>query len=148
MRRFEWIPGFANKGLSLPRRQTERAAGYDLPLGEDVTIPAGEIVLAPTGVRAVCPPGEFLALFPRSSLALKSRLILANGVGVIDADYYDNPDNAGHILIPLWNLGSRDISLARGERVAQAIFLTCGTADGESRPEAARTGGFGSSGDS
>lgn len=146
MRRFEWIPGFVSEGLSLPRRQTGRAAGYDLPLGADVTIPAGEIVLAPTGVRAVCPPGEFLAIFPRSSLAQKKRLILANGVGVIDADYYDNPDNAGHILLPLWNLGPQDVFLARGERVAQAVFLAHRTVDDESPPGGARTGGFGSSG--
>lgn len=148
MRRFEWVPGFAGEGLSLPRRQTGQAAGYDLSLAADVTIPAGEIALAPTGVRVVCPPGEFLAMFPRSSLALKKRLILANGVGVVDADYYGNPDNAGHILVPLWNLGQCEVFLARGERVAQAVFLPYGTVEGEPAPGAARTGGFGSSGDS
>lgn len=145
MRGFEWVPGVDCTGLSLPRRQTEGAAGYDLALCEEVAVPAGKIVLAPTGVRALVPDGEFVGVFARSSLALKYGLVLANGVGVIDSDYYGNPDNGGHIYVPLWNTGEADVLLPRGERVAQAIFLGFSLADGDD-PAATvkRMGGFGS----
>ena len=143
-RRFEWVPGVAADGLSLPRRQTALAAGYDLCAAEAVAIAPGALALVPTGVRALIPAGEFLAIFPRSSLALRHRLVLANGVGVVDADYYGNPDNGGHILIPLWNLGGKEALLARGTRVAQGIFMRCEAADGDAPAAALRAGGFGS----
>jgi dUTP pyrophosphatase len=70
---------------------------------------------------------------------------LANGVGVIDADYADNPDNEGHILVAIANLGPAAVTIAAGERVAQGIFMKYLTtaddaADGD------RLGGFGSTG--
>lgn len=148
MRRFEWVPGIDSEGLFLPRRQTAGAAGYDLAVCEAFEVPAGKIALAPTGVRVLLPAGEFVAIFARSSLAPKYGLMLANGVGVVDCDYYDNPVNGGHIYVSLWNTGEIDVLLPRGERVAQAIFLPCGFADGDEPGEAVRRmGGFGSTDD-
>ncbi len=147
MRRFEWTPGVVSAGLRLPARQTAGAAGYDLAVCETVTVPAGRVVLAPTGVRALLSQGEFLGIFARSSLAPKYGLMLANGVGVVDADYYGNPENGGHIYVPLWNMRETDAVLPRGERVAQAVFLAFRLTDddGSGRPDpSVRSGGFGS----
>lgn len=54
--------------------------------------------LVPTGVKAKLDPGTFLQLSVRSSCPLKHWLILANGVGIIDSDYYGNTSNDGEIF--------------------------------------------------
>ena len=145
---FEWVPGVDFAGLELPQRQTKAAAGYDLFSIKEVVITPGNILLVPTGVRVKLPIGEFLAIYARSSLAIKRRLMLANGVGVIDADYYDNPDNGGEIMIPLFNMGAEEVLLPRGERIAQGIFTSYFTSTAEdSFLEKKRVGGFGSTGD-
>lgn len=145
---FEWVPGVDYADLELPQRQTKAAAGYDLFSIKEVRITPGNVLLVPTGVRVKLPVGEFLAIYARSSLAIKRRLMLANGVGVIDADYYDNPDNGGEILIPLFNMGVEEVLLPRGERIAQGIFMNYLTSTAEdSFLEKKRVGGFGSTGD-
>ena len=145
---FEWVPGLSEENLPLPRRQTHSAAGYDLFSRIDIDIAPGEIKLVPTGVRVRLPEGEFLAIYARSSLAIKRRLMLANGVGVVDADYYDNPQNGGEILIPLWNMGLEKAVLPRGERIAQGIFMNYLTSAADEASETQwRSGGFGSTGD-
>ncbi len=98
--------------------------------------------LVPTGVKAYIPEGQYLQLSVRSSCPLKNWLILANGVGVIDADYYNNPDNEGHIYFQLINLFPHDILLREGDKIGQGIFLPYYTT-GES-VESLRAGGFGS----
>ncbi len=148
LRFFEWVQGVNDAGLELPQRQTQGAAGYDLFSMQEVRISPGEIVLVPTGVRVKLPIGEFLAIYARSSLAIKKKLMLANGVGVIDADYYDNPLNGGEIMIPLLNLGKEEVLLPRGERIAQGIFMSYLTSTAESSLSGKkRIGGFGSTGD-
>ena len=104
-----------------------------------------KVTLVPTGIKAEMPDDWYLQLSVRSSLPLKHYLILANGVGIIDADYYNNPDNEGHIYFQLINLLPFDIQLKKGDCIGQGVFLQYGTvandtADGE------RTGGFGSTG--
>ena len=69
-----------------------------------------------------------------------------NNVGIIDADYYNNEDNEGHIMLGLYNTTDSDVTLAKGERVAQGIFYKYLTADGDSA-DATRSGGFGSTGE-
>lgn len=143
IRRFEQVPGFVGE-IPLPARQTAGSAGYDLRAAEDAAIAPGEVRLVATGVRAVFPPGEFLAIFARSSLAVRRKLGLANGVGVIDSDYCGNPDNGGHLFVPLWNFGSSMAYVQRGERIAQGIFLPF-LLTVDDRPAAERReGGFGS----
>ena len=147
-RYFEWVPGLEQEGLSLPTRQTDGAAGYDLFARGDVAIAPGEIALVPTGVRVRLPASEFLAVFARSSLAIKRRLVLANGVGVVDADYYGNPDNGGEIMVSLWNIGQAEVLLTRGERIAQGVFMQylVSAADADLPLGKTRSGGFGSTG--
>lgn len=144
MRKFEWVPGYETSELSLPMRQTSGSAGYDLFAYDRCVVATGTIQLVPTGVRVHIEDGEFLGIFARSSLAVKHHLILANGVGVIDADYYGNEDNLGHIMIPLFNLGPKDVILERGERIAQGIFMPFATVQEEFLVMRMRSGGFGS----
>ena len=73
--------------IRLPERKTAASAGYDIEAAADVTIVPGATVLVPTGLKAYMQPGEVLMLAIRSSLAAKRGLCLANGIGVIDADY-------------------------------------------------------------
>lgn len=99
--------------------------------------------LVPTGVKAYLPDKYFLQLSVRSSCPLKHWLILANGVGIIDSDYYNNPDNEGHIFFQIINMFPYDILLKKGEKIGQGIILPY-YLTGETGPAAARVGGFGS----
>ena len=87
---------------------------------------------------------EILLLANLSSGPLKRRLILPNGIGIVDADYYDNDSNEGEIFFQLINFGLRDYHIKKGERIGQGIFMPFLLADGETAPHAQRTGGFGS----
>jgi len=89
---------------------------------------------------------EVLKIYPRSSLAKKYGLTLSNNVGIIDKDYYNNPDNEGHIMISLRNFGRKDIMLRKGERVAQGIFERYLVSPFEDDVNTERNGGFGSTG--
>ena len=105
------------------------------------------MALIPTGLKAYMQPDEYLAIHIRSSLAVKQRLVLANSQGIIDADYYNNADNEGHILIALLNGGSQDVAVSAGMRIAQGIFCKYLLTDrDELTGKEERTGGIGSTG--
>lgn len=101
--------------------------------------------LVPTGIKAKMPSDEMLLLYNRSSNPLKRFLFLANGVGVIDSDYYNNEGNEGHIMFQFINLGPTPITIKKGERIGQGIFQKfLLTTDVEITQDIERTGGFGS----
>ena len=143
LRGFEKITCFKVVKLPMPARQTKMAAGYDICLPQDVTIKAHTLQMVATGVKAYMQDDEFLGVHIRSSMAVKKGLALVNNVGIIDADYYNNEDN---IMLGLYNTTDSDVTLAKGERVAQGIFYKYLTADGDSA-DATRSGGFGSTGE-
>lgn len=145
MRKFYVIEKFKHLDISLPKRQTKHSAGYDLAICEETTIKKGEIVLVKTGLKVEIPNDEVLLVFPRSSLGIKRSLMLANNVGVIDADYFNNPNNEGHIMIPLFNFGKETVTLKKHERVAQGIFVKYYKTVDDNNKEKERFGGFGSS---
>ena len=147
VRGFEIVAGYQDRGLSLPIRKTCASAGYDIAAAENVCLRAGEMALIPTGLKAYMQPDEYLAIHIRSSLAVKQRLVLANSQGIIDADYYNNPDNEGHILIALINGGSQEAFISEGMRIAQGIFCKYLLTDrDELTGKEERTGGIGSTG--
>ena len=78
--------------------------------------------LVPTGVKCKLDPDTYLELSVRSSSPLKYWLILANGVGIIDADYYNNPDNEGEIFFQIINLSPFPVYLQKGDRIGQGII--------------------------
>ena len=147
IRGFEKVAKYAYVDFPMLERKTELSAGYDFCLPEEVTLEPGKLQLVPTGVKAYMQAGEWLGMHIRSSMAVKKRLMLVNNVGIIDADYYNNADNEGHIMLALLNMGSEPVVLPKGERVAQGIFYNYLTADGDDKvAKAVRGGGFGSTG--
>ena len=99
--------------------------------------------LVPTGIKCEMPEDMYLELSVRSSCPLKHWLILANGVGIIDADYYNNPDNEGHIFFQIINLSPFDIILKKGDAIGQGIFKKYYVTDDDAA-DGFRAGGFGS----
>ena len=103
--------------------------------------------LVHTGIKANMEDDEVLELYNRSSNPKKLGLVLANGVGVIDADYYNNEDNDGEIMFSFYNFLPFDIVINTGDKIGQGVFKKF------LRPEKGlvvndktRTGGFGSTG--
>ncbi|MFC2401829.1 dUTP diphosphatase [Streptococcus sobrinus] len=144
IRGFELVSSYDNQDL-LPKRETAHAAGYDLKVAETTQIEPGQIVLVPTGVKAYMQPEEVLYLYDRSSNPRKKGLVLINSVGVIDGDYYGNPNNEGHIFAQMQNITNKKVSLEVGDRIVQAVFAPYLVADGD-QATGTRTGGFGSTG--
>jgi len=139
IRGFEILEGYS--GIQIPTRKTAFSAGYDLQAAENVSVTHGKISLVPTGLKAFFPCDEVLLIYLRSSLAVKHGLILANGVGVIDADY------RGHIILPVTSLVG-DFEIKRGMRIAQGIFQKYFTVDGDTLGVGeVRRGRFGSTGE-
>ena len=101
--------------------------------------------LVSTGMKCHLPKGYYLELSVRSSTPLQNWLVLANGVGIIDADYYNNPDNEGEIFFQLINLSPFPIALRKGDIIGQGIIKPYLTTDYDVTT-AVRTGGFGSTG--
>ena len=146
-RGFEIAKGFENAGINLPVRSTKNSAGYDIEAAEDVTIPAFKLgqkpVLIKTGLKAYMQSDEVLILANRSSNPGKKGLILANSIGVVDSDYYGNPDNDGHIMFAFFNFKDEDIEIKKGERIGQGMFQKYLVTDNDIAG-GERTGGFGS----
>lgn len=158
-RGFEIVSKFKNEDINLPVRKTNASAGYDFEAAESLIVPSIWKVLAekvfigeatglkatliPTGIKSYMLDDEYLQLSIRSGTALKTGLILANGVGIVDSDYYNNPDNEGHIMFPVHNLGFKDKLIKKGERIGQGLFLKYLKVDDDSS-DGTRIGGFGS----
>ena len=145
VRGFEKIAKYADVDFQMPERKTQKSAGYDFCLPEDVVLEPGKLQLVPTGVKAYMQDDEYLGMHIRSSMAVKKRIMLVNNVGIIYADYYNNEDNEGHSMLALLNMGTEPVALPKGERVAQGIFYNYLVVDGDAESEkAVRGGGFGS----
>ena len=147
IRGFEIAKGFEDKEINLPIRKTKYSAGYDVEAAEDVTIPSFEKgmnpVLVKTGIKAYMQDDEMLLLYNRSSNPKKKGLILSNSVGVVDKDYYGNPDNDGHIMFAFYNIKDEDVQIKKGDCIGQAIFQKYMVADNDNA-QGERLGGFGS----
>ena len=99
--------------------------------------------LVSTGMKCKLDQGSFLQLSVRSSSPLKYWLMLANGVGIIDADYYNNPDNEGEIFLQIYNLSPFNIQIKKGDAIGQGIILPYGITE-DDVVMGDRVGGFGS----
>jgi len=131
--------------VALPRYESAAAAGFDLAAGEPITIGPGEVKLVPTGLVIEVPEGMFLGIFARSSTPLKRGLMVANGVGVIDADYCGPTDE---VKVQVLNFTPAPVTLAAGDRIAQGILLPITRVEWEEVDVVEREsrGGFGSTG--
>jgi dUTP pyrophosphatase len=108
----------------VPTYMTPKAVGADCFASEEVVIAPGQIKSVPTGIKAKF-NGEEEGLFPfiRSSIPKKKGLFLANGVGVVESDYYGNEDNDGDIGFMFYNYTKEDVYINRFERLGQIVLL-------------------------
>lgn len=142
MRRFEIIKEWENKQINLPIRKTKYSAGYDIESAENIVLYPFKPTLIKTGLKVYMQPDEVLLLYNRSSNPLKG-LVLSNGVGVIDKDYYNNKSNEGHIMFSFINITNTNIIINKGDVIGQAIFQKYLIVDND-MSTGERLGGFGS----
>ena len=134
--------------IELPIRSTLNSAGYDFFAIEDDVIPAKTIKIIMTGIKCELMPDMMLVLANRSSNPSKKGLVLINGIGVVDADYYGNADNDGEIGFAFYNMKDEDVNIKKGEKLGQGIIVNFIKTENDyiSNPRNTRAGGFGSTG--
>lgn len=132
-----------DKSLPLPKYETEGSVGFDLLCRETVEIAPKEIVLIPANIIVETPPGYMLMLSMRSSTPRKFGIMMAQGVGIIDTDYCGEEDE---IKIQAYNFTDETVTIERGSRIAQGIFIKVDTADWNEvdQMQVSSRGGFGS----
>ena len=129
--------------IILPVRKTMYSAGYDFYLPFDIMLESNQITRIPTGIKVQMNEDEFLGIYVRGSIGFKYNIRMCNQVGIVDADYYNNNDNEGHIFIKLQNESEKNVSLKKGDRIVQGIFQKYYIVDDDDAEEK-RKGGFGS----
>lgn len=144
-RGFEIVSYYQEKNIILPSRKTKFSAGYDIATAENIILLPQQVTLIPTGIKAYMQTDEYLGVHIRSSIAIKQKLTLINNVGVIDADYYNNVENEGHIMIPVYNYNKSSVTIEKDTRIAQGIFYRYLLAS-DDKAENIRIGGIGSTG--
>ena len=146
LRGFEIAKGYEDKDIHLPVRKTKNSAGYDVEAASDIVIEpyknGMKPTLIPTGLKAYCQDDEYYILVNRSS-GPKKGLVMANSIGIIDADYYGNESNDGHFYFQYWNFGDKPLEIKKGDVIGQVIFQKYLTVD-DDNATGMRTGGFGS----
>lgn len=130
--------------ITLPKRSTKHSAAYDIRSIEDKTIPSGKSMIIRTGLKVCMNDDEVLYIYGRSSMGYKYNVTLANSVGVIDSDFYNNEDNEGHFSVKLINHGEEDFEVKIGDRIAQGVFMKYLTVSDEEEITNVRKGGIGS----
>lgn len=164
IRGFEVCSQYLNNDINLPIRKTKTSVGYDIEAACDTTIPSiwktifnnikifisgkkefedFKPTLVTTGLKSYFGDDEVLILANKSSFPLKKGLILANSIGIIESDYYNNDSNEGHLMFMYYNIGFKDVTIKKGESAGQAYFQKFLIADND-KAEGIRTGGFGS----
>lgn len=106
--------------LALPSYATAGSVGFDLLCREETEIAPRQLGRIPGNVIVQTPPGYMLLLTMRSSTARRKGLLIPNGVGVIDQDYCGEGDE---LMISVYNFRDEAVTVLRGERVAQGIFV-------------------------
>ena len=102
----------------------------------------GEQVMIPSGLKVNMEDADVMFIIIRSSLGIKKGLSIPNQTGVIDADYYNNPDNEGHFWICLKNNTNKQFDIKQGDRISQAIFIKYNKVDDDKPIKESRNGGF------
>ena len=132
------------ESYSLPKRSTKNSAGYDIASLEEYILKPGEAHIFVTGLKVTMNSDEVLYLYGRSSFGYKYNITLANSVGVIDSDFYNNIDNEGHFKVKLINHGEKEVKINIGDRIAQGVFMKYLIVDNEEKIIKERKGGLGS----
>lgn len=148
--------------IKLPEAATTNSVGYDFFTYFDFDLKPGEEIKIPTGIKVqlnknlilltidqdgISLPvavNQWLGVYPRSSTGFKY-LRVANTVGIIDADYYNNPSNEGHIWVKVRNESQdKNIAFKEGEAFCQGVIQLALFAQDDNRKNQERQGGIGS----
>lgn len=131
--------------LPLPPYASRGAVGFDLVTRVTTVIEPGAIALVPGNVVVKVPEGYALLIVPRSSMPRKKGLVCPHSIGVIDQDYHGEKDE---LLVQVQNITDQPVTVERGERIAQGIFVKVEQAEWNEVTShgAADRGGFGSTG--
>jgi dUTP pyrophosphatase len=131
--------------LPLPRYATPGSVGFDLITRVTTTVEPGASERIPSNVIVATPPGYMLLIAVRSSTPRRTGLRLTNAVGIVDQDYR-GPEDEIHVDVS--NPTDRAVTVQRGDRIAQAVFVKVDQAEWDemSRADAPTRGGFGSTG--
>lgn len=133
--------------IRMPQRGTEMSAGYDFFSVRDFTLNPGEHIVIPTGIKFDCDWDKFLFIAPRSGQGFKYGIRLANSVGIIDADYFNNENNEGHIWVkidyPKSSINDKPFVVKKGDAICQGIILPYYRVSSDAANKK-RVGGFGS----
>lgn len=134
-----------DKTLPLPKHETPGSVAFDIYARVETTIPAGEFGVVPGNLIVETPPGYMMMLAARSSTAYKKGMTMRNGVGIFDQDFCGPEDE---MKMMLQNLTDKDITVERGERLGQAIFVRIEQAEWEEvdNMQNNNRGGLGSTG--
>ncbi len=102
----------------LPCYMSAAAAGADLSaaIDEALHMAPGARAAVATGLAIAIAPGHEGQVRPRSGTALKLGLTVVNAPGTIDSDY------RGELKVLLVNLGSAEVVIEPGQRIAQLII--------------------------
>lgn len=137
------VPSGNYDDVILPKRSTISSAGYDFYSIISFVLKPGERMVIPTGIKVSMNKNEYLGIFIRSSLGFKYDIRMCNQVGIIDADYYNNEENEGHIFVCLKNEGDRVLEIKKGDRIVQGVFMSFLITDDDNATDI-RLGGIGS----
>lgn len=130
--------------IIIPKRSTVKSMGYDFYLPIDIEIKSNQVVKIPTGIKVSMYDDEFLGIYDRSGTGFKYNIRMCNQVGLIDADYYNNIDNEGHIWLALQNHSGKDYSFKKGDKLVQGVFQKYLVVENEEEVNGVRKGGLGS----
>lgn len=132
-----------DKGLPLPVYETGGSVGFDILARVETVVAAGKIALIPGNIIVEVPEGYMLTVASRSSTPLKKGLLTPHGIGIIDKDYCGPEDE---IKIQVYNFSDSDVVIARGDKIAQGVFVRVDTFEWEEVDEMQKPsrGGFGS----
>ena len=150
MRKFEFVSRLDNtEELKLPERSTKNSAGFDFYAINNVLLLPYRLgdkpCMIPTGIKVQMPADEFLMLVNRSSNPAKKNLVIPQGVGIVDSDYYGNSDNDGEMFFAYYNLSDKPVVINKGEKIGQGIFMKYFVTD-DDNADGERVGGWGSTG--
>ena len=132
-----------NSKITMPKRATKHSAGYDFYSPIDLVIMPKQTQMIWTDIKACFNQNEVLLLCVTSGMGKKG-IMLANNVGVIDCDYYNNENNDGNLGFMLYNFSDSVYKINAGDKIGQGIFTTFLTVDNEAEIDTQRKGGFGS----
>lgn len=129
--------------IPMPTRATKGSAGYDIATPYAIDLVPNEEINIPTGLKCKIANGWFMGAFPKSGLGFKYYVRLANTIGVIDEDYYNNENNEGHFFVKIRNEGDKPLHIDAHKGICQVIFIPYGITE-DDEADGIRKGGFGS----